>query len=133
MKRRLSVPAIVVGLCLLAAGLLAPAALAQKPAQGKTAKKGIFEACQHGCRYRPIQKTGDAPRAAKFKSPKTKTVVLVRPGKYVEGVVLDGTARKLDFNDLTIEGTKKNRQKVILEGKNAKGELGAAQNGVEAI
>ncbi len=34
---------------------------------------------------------------------------------------------------MTIEGTKKDRKRTILEGKNAKGELGAAQNGVEAI
>ena len=39
----------------------------------------------------------------------------------------------MDFDGLTIEGTKKNRKKTILEGKNAKGELGAAQNGIEAI
>ena len=34
---------------------------------------------------------------------------------------------------MTIEGTKKSRKRTILEGKNAKGELGAAQNGIEAI
>ena len=34
---------------------------------------------------------------------------------------------------MTIEGTKKDRKRTILEGKNAKGELGAAQNGIEAI
>jgi hypothetical protein len=134
MTQRLSVPVIVLGLCLsMALALAAPAALAQKPAKTGGAKKMVFEACQHGCRYRTIQKAVDAAGAAKFKSPKSKAVVLVRPGKYVEGVVLDGTARKMDFDDLTIEGAKKNRKKVILEGKNAKGELGAAQNGVEAI
>ncbi len=53
-----------------------------------------------------------------------KAVVAVRPGKYVEGVVLDGTQRKKSFDDLTIKGTKKDRKKVVLEGKNAKGELG---------
>ena len=134
MTHRLSVSAIVVGICLLAAGLYAPAAPAQKPAQNKkSAKELVFEACKHGCKYRTIQKAVDAAGAAKFKNPKAKTVVLVRPGKYVEGVVLDGTARKMDFDDLTIEGTKKNRKKVVLEGKNAKGELGAAQNGIEAV
>ena len=37
-------------------------------------------------------------------------MVAIRPGKYVEGVVLDGTARRKDFDDLTIEGTKKDPQ-----------------------
>ena len=58
---------------------------------------------------------------------------MIRPGKYVEGVVVDGTERKKDFDGLVIEGTKKDRKRTILEGKNAKGELGAAQNGIEAI
>lgn len=134
MKHRLSIPAILLGLCLMAcAGLTAPA-LAQKPAQAKKApKKLVFEACKHGCRYRTIQKAVDAAGAFKFKSPKTKVVVSIRPGKYVEGVVVDGTERKMDFDGLTIEGAKKNRSKTILEGKNAKGELGAAQNGIEAV
>jgi len=47
--------------------------------------------------------------------------------------VLDGTKRRANFDGLTIEGTRKNPRKTILEGKNAKGELGAAQNGIEAI
>ncbi len=62
-----------------------------------------------------------------------KAIVAVKPGKYVEGVVVDGTLKKKNFDGLTIEGTKKSRRKTILEGKNAKGELGAAQNGIEAI
>jgi hypothetical protein len=134
MKHRLSIPAILLGLCLLAcAGLTAPA-LAQKPAQAnKAPKKMVFEACKHGCRYRTIQKAVDAAGSFKFGSPQTKVVVAIRPGKYVEGVVVDGTERKKDYDGLTIEGTKKNRTKTILEGKNAKGELGAAQNGIEAI
>ncbi len=137
MKHWLAVRTVVLGICALAlAGLAASPALAQKPKgtqAAKTPKKMVFEACKHGCRYRTIQRAVDAAGAFKFKSPKTKVVVAIRPGKYVEGVVVDGTARRNDFEDLTIEGTKKNRQKVILEGKNAKGELGAAQNGIEAI
>jgi hypothetical protein len=135
MKHWLAVPTLALGLCLATlAGLTAAPALAQKPAQAKKApKKIVFEACKHGCRYRTIQKAVDAAGSYKFKNEKTKVVVAIRPGKYVEGVVVDGTKRRKDFNDLTIEGTKKNRKKTILEGKNAKGELGAAQNGIEAI
>ena len=59
--------------------------------------------------------------------------VAIRPGKYVEGVVVDGTERHKGFDGMTIEGTKEDRKRTILEGKNAKGELGAAQNGIEAI
>ncbi len=57
----------------------------------------------------------------------------MRPGKYVEDVVLDGTLRRKDFDGLTIEGTVKNRRKVIVEGRNAKGDLGPAANGIDAI
>jgi hypothetical protein len=122
MKQRLVVPALVLGLC----AMLAPVA---------SAKTRTFEVCKHGCRYRTIQKAVDAAGSfkAKKKNAKVKAVVAVRPGKYVEGVVLDGTLRKKSFDGLTIKGTKKNRKKVVLEGKNAKGELGAAQNGIEAI
>ena len=48
-------------------------------------------------------------------------------------MVLDGTQKKKNFDGLTIMGTKSNPRKTILEGKNAKGELGPAQNGIEAI
>jgi parallel beta-helix repeat protein len=132
MKQRMTVPALVACFCLALAAFAAPAALAKPPAKPKTAVM-TFEACKHGCHYRTIQRAVDAAGAYKFKNPKAKTVVAVRPGKYVEGVVVDGTARKMDFNDLTIEGTETNPKRTILEGKNAKGELGAAQNGVEAI
>jgi hypothetical protein len=134
MKHRLAaVPALALGLCLALTGLSAPATA--KPAHGKQprSKAKVFEACKHGCRYRKIQQAVDAAGSYKFKNPKAKTSVAIRPGKYVEGVVVDGTKHRVDFDDLIIEGTRKNPQKTILEGKNAKGELGAAQNGIEAI
>jgi parallel beta-helix repeat protein len=131
MKLRMPVPALFACLALALAALAAPAALA-KPAPKKSAAK-VFEACAHGCNYRTIQHAVDAAGSYKFKNPKAKTVVVVKPGKYVEGVVVDGTDRKKDFDGLTIEGASKNPKRTILEGKNAKGELGAAQNGVEAI
>jgi parallel beta-helix repeat protein len=135
MKHWLAAPSLILGICAIAlTGLIATPALAQGPvAQASKGKKAVFEACKHGCRYRTIQKAVDAAGSFKFKSPKAKVVVAIRPGKYVEGVVVDGTERRMDFEGLTIEGTKKDRKRVILEGKNAKGELGAAQNGIEVI
>src|SRR5882757_2111039 len=131
MKHRLPVLALVPVLAaLLGLGALAGPALAAKPAKQKTM---VFEACRHGCHYRTIQKAVDAAGSYAFKNPKAKVKVAIRPGKYVEGVVVDGTERKKDFDGLVIEGTKKDRKRTVLEGKNAKGELGAAQNGVEAI
>src|SRR5262249_23401347 len=52
---------------------------------------------------------------------------------YVEGVVVDGTTPRKEFDGLTIEGDERNRKKVVLEGKSASGEVGAALNGVEAV
>src|ERR1700742_825114 len=138
MKHLLAVRTVTLALCtaLLALAAAASPALARDASASKApkqAKKVVFEACKHGCRYRTIQLAVDAAGSYKFENPKAKVVVAIRPGKYVEGVVLDGTARRKDFDDLTIEGTKKDRKRVILEGKNAKGELGAAQNGIEAV
>jgi parallel beta-helix repeat protein len=131
MKHWFAVPALALGLCLALTGLAAPA-LAKG---GKKPAEKVFEVCKHGCKYRTIQKAVNAAGSFKFKkaNAKTKVVVAVKPGKYVESVVVDGTAKKKSFDGLTIEGTKKNRKKTVLEGKNAKGELGAAQNGIEAI
>lgn len=132
MKHRLAAAALVLGLCLVPAGLPASALAAGHRAPPKVK---VFEACKHGCRYRTIQKAVDAAGSFKFKkkNAKVKAIVEVKPGKYVEGVVVDGTLKKKNFDGLTIEGAKKDRKKTILEGKNARGELGAAQNGVEAI
>jgi parallel beta-helix repeat protein len=135
MKHRLAVPALALALCLAFTGLAAQAAAKGGGAKKQQSKAKVFEACKHGCRYRTIQKAVNAAGSFKAKrtNAKTKAIVAVRPGKYVEGVVVDGTLKKKDFDGLTIEGTKKSRRKTILEGRNAKGELGAAQNGVEAI
>jgi parallel beta-helix repeat protein len=135
MKHRLAVPALVLAICAALAAFAAPTLAAKGGAHKKQAKMKVFEVCKHGCRFRTIQKAVDAAGSFKAKkgNAKMKAVVAIRPGKYVEGVVLDGTLKKKDFDGLTIEGTKKNRKKTILEGKNAKGELGAAQNGIEAV
>jgi hypothetical protein len=133
MKRWLAAPLLAVLLCLAASGLSAQAVAA--PGHKKQPKTQVFEACKHGCEYRTIQKAVDAAGTfkAKRKNANRRAIVAVRPGKYREDVVLDGALKKKEFDGLTIEGTKKSRRKTILEGKGAKGELGAAQNGIEAI
>jgi len=135
MKHRLAVPLLVLGLCALLGTLAAPAVAGKGGGQKKKQAMKTFEVCKHGCRFRTIQMAVDAAGSfkAKKKNAKAQAVVVVRPGKYVEGVVLDGTQRTKSFDGLTIKGAKKDRKKVVLEGKNAKGELGAAQNGIEAI
>jgi len=135
MKHWLAVPALVLGLCLALTGLVSPALAAQSGKGAKQPKPKVFEVCKHGCKYRTIQKGVNAAGAYKAKKANAdvKTTVAIKPGKYVEGVVLDGSLKKKDFDGLIIEGTKKDRKKVVLEGKNAKGELGPAQNGIEAI
>ncbi|MGH2937539.1 MAG: hypothetical protein ACRDPE_05405, partial [Solirubrobacterales bacterium] len=131
MKHRLPLFALVPVLMALVGLALAPATGLAKPA--KQPKAMTFEACRHGCHYRTIQKAVEAAGGYAFQNKKAKVTVAIRPGKYVEGVVVDGTAPKKRYDGMTIEGTKKDPKRVILEGKNAKGELGAAQNGVEAI
>jgi parallel beta-helix repeat protein len=132
MKRTLTFSLILV---LLLGAVATPALAARGGGKKKQARSKTFEVCKRGCRYRTIQKAVDAAGSFKAKkgNAKVKAVVAIGPGKYVEGVVVDGTLKKKDFDGLTIEGTKKDRRKVVLEGKNAKGELGAAQNGIEAI
>jgi hypothetical protein len=134
MKHRFAVPFLVLALCLAGAGFAAQA-VAKPGGKKQQAKTKVFEVCKHGCRYRTIQKAVDAAGSFKAKkgNAKTKAIVEVKPGKYVEGVVLDGTLKSKEFDGLEVKGSKVNRRKVILEGKNAKGELGAAQNGIEAI
>src|SRR6201992_3533684 len=89
MKHRLPVLALVPVLAALIglAGTTAPALA--KPAK---AKPSVFEACHHGCHYRTIQKAVDAAGAYAFKNPNAKVTVAIRPGKYVEGGGVDGTA-----------------------------------------
>ena len=132
MKHRPAVFALVPVLVALVGLAVQPASsLAAKPA--KKSKATVFEACRHGCHYRTIQKAVEAAGSYAFNHKQAKVTVAIRPGKYVEGVVVDGTQRKKRYDGMTIKGTKKDPKRVVLEGKNAKGELGAAQNGIEAI
>jgi hypothetical protein len=88
-------------------------------AVGAQAKPKTFTVCKHGCRYSTIQGAVNA-------SSKNATIN-VKPGKYVEGVVVKGHRH----DGLRIVGATKNPAKVLIEGKNAKGPGGAAQNGIE--
>src|SRR6476619_4650682 len=131
MKNRFAIFPLV-ALAVAAIGMSwAPAAPAKS--KKKAPKSKTFEVCLHGCKYRKIQKAVEAAGSfkAKKKNSKLKAYVKVKPGKYVEGVVIDGTKKKKNYDGLTIKGTKNNPRKTILEGKNAKGELGPAQNGIE--
>ena len=139
MKRRFAVTVLAVGLftCMaVAPAAAAPGASAAKQkGKGKQAKNKVFLACRHGCKFGTIQRAVDAAGAfqAKPKNRKVQAIVKVKPGKYVEGVVLDGRLAKKEFDGLKIVGLKENARKQILEGRNAKGELGPAQNGIEAV
>jgi hypothetical protein len=98
----------------MAAGLVAAAP--------SSAKNESVVVCKHGCDYRTIQDAVDA-------TGKNATIE-VKPGKYVEGVIVKGKKH----NGLTIKGTKKDARKVILDGKNAHDDQGnLAQNAIEAI
>jgi hypothetical protein len=132
MTHRPAALALIAAIAALAGlGALPAAGAAATPA--KKTKAAKFEACRSGCRYRSIQKAVDKAGAYAFKNPKAKVTVAIRPGKYVEGVVLDGDERGKRFDGMTIEGTKPDRTRTILEGRNAGGELAAARNGIEAI
>src|SRR4051794_32042538 len=104
---------LVVVLCML----VMPLALAATPAHAAKrhrAKKLLV--CHHGCPYRTIQSAVNAARA--------RQTVRVKPGKYSEGVIVKGHAK----NGLHIVGTGTDPTKTVLDGKNAKGRGGAAQN-----
>jgi hypothetical protein len=88
-------------------------------AQARAGKSKTLTVCKHGCLYRTIQSAVDH-------SGKNATIK-VKPGKYVEGVIVTGHKH----DGLTIMGTGKTPGAVLLEGRNAKGPGGAAQNGVQ--
>ena len=97
------------------------AALAVLPAAA-SAKNEKVVVCKHGCDYRTIQDAVD--------NTGNNATISVKPGKYVEGVIVKGHKH----DGLTIKGTKKNAKKVILEGKNAHDDQGnLAQNAIEGI
>jgi hypothetical protein len=90
-----------------------------------SAAKKTYEVCKHGCKYSKIQKAIDAVKHG------SKSIVAIDPGTYSEGVIVDGHK----YDGLTIKGTGKKPNQVILDGKHAvisgPGGSGKAQNGVE--
>jgi parallel beta-helix repeat protein len=106
----------------LAIGVLALVAFAAGPSAAVAKKGETVVVCKHGCDYRTIQDAVD--------NTGKNATIQVKPGKYVEGVIVKGHKH----DRLTIEGTKKNPKKVILDGKNAKDDQGnLAQNAIEGI
>lgn len=101
----------------------APAALASSgsgPAAVHAAKKApkTVTVCRRGCKYSKVQKAVNAVRKG--------GTVKVRPGTYVEGVIVKGHKK----DGITITGTR-SAAKTILQGNGAKDSSGnPAQNGV---
>ncbi len=112
-KRRSSGASVGLLVVFAAAAFLVPAGTA-------FAKKGeTLEVCKHGCEFRTIQDAVD--HSGK------KATINVHPGTYREGVIVRGHKH----DGLTIQGTKKNAKKVVLQGKKAKVAGQPAQNGIE--
>jgi hypothetical protein len=86
-----------------------------------SAKPDVFKVCKRGCEFRKIQSAVNASGR--------NDVVKVKPGKYVEGVIVRGHRH----DGLTIKGTGKSPRAVILEGKGARVQGSLAQNGIESI
>jgi pectin methylesterase-like acyl-CoA thioesterase len=78
------------------------------------AKPKTLTVCKHGCRYTTIQGAVNASGR--------NATIKVKPGKYVEGVIVQGHRH----DGLRIIGASKNAAKVLIEGKHAKGPGGAA-------
>jgi hypothetical protein len=113
MSRRMGLRAGTLVVAVAAAAMLVSAGSA-------FAKKGeTLEVCKHGCDHRTIQDAVDDSGK--------KATINVHPGTYREGVIVRGHRH----DRLTIQGTKKNAKKVVLQGKNARVEGQPAQNGIE--
>ena len=85
----------------------------------------FFDVCKHGCKYSTVQNGVNAAGSWQYKNKGKKATVRIQPGTYVEGVLLHGKQADRNYDNLTIEGVKKNldpnpdARQVILEGKNA--------------
>jgi len=110
MKRRFAVSTLAVALFASAVVIAAPASASPGAQAAKKAKKQpknkVFLACRHGCKFRTIQRAVDAAGSFKHKrkNRKVHAIVKVKPGKYVEGVVLDGTLRRSGGTRYRFEG-----------------------------
>ena len=114
----------------------APALAAKGGGNKKQAKTKVFEACKHGCQYRTIQKAVERRRLLQGQEEEREgegdrrgAAGQVRRGRRASTGPEEEELRRADDR-----GDQEEPQaRSILEGKNAKGELGAAQNGIEAI
>src|SRR5262245_14897742 len=112
MRHRFAVPALAAVLCACvgaspALGAPGSGAQAAKKKQ-KKAKNKVFLVCKHGCKFRTVQRGVNAAGSFKDK-PKNRNaqaIVKVKPGTYVEGVVLDGRLASKEFDGLKIVGLK---------------------------
>lgn len=97
---------------------------AKKAAAKKTAKKKKPKqllVCRRGCPYSSVQKAVNAAKKGQ--------TVKIKPGKYVEGVIIKGHSK----DGIKIVGIGTKPEEVVLEGKGAKGADGnPAQNGIFA-
>ena len=98
----------------VACAIAAPVAQAKNDAAPK-----VLTVCKHGCVYTTIQKAVNASGR--------KATIKVKPGKYVEGVIVSGHKH----DGLHIIGLGKKPSDVVLKGKHAHGPGGAAQNGID--
>ena len=106
----------------IALAIAALAVIAALPAAASAKGGGKVVVCKHGCEFRTIQDAVDDTGK--------NATIKVKPGKYVEGVIVKGHKH----DGLTIKGTKKDATKVILNGKNAHDDEGnLAQNAIEGI
>src|ERR1700761_9473884 len=99
----LALAPILAALACLAA-LLPSVASAARPARAQ--RSMVFEVCGHGCRYQTIQQAVEAAGSYAFHNKAAKVIVTIRPGRYVEGIVVDGIERRHRYDGMTIEGTK---------------------------
>ena len=104
---------------LLAASVAVACGVAPALAMAKKSSHKTLTVCKHGCVYTRIQAAVNASGRG--------ATIRVKPGKYVEGVIVTGHKH----DGLHIIGLGKKPSSVLIEGKNAKGPEGVAQNGVE--
>ncbi len=106
------------GVVIAAAATLTTAvapALARAKVESRT-----LTVCKHGCRYTTIQSAVDASGRG--------ATIDVKPGTYVEGVIVTGHRH----DGLSIIGTGRTPDAVLLQGKGAKGPGGSAQDAVSS-
>ncbi len=109
---------------LLAVAALLLAVPPSEAAKAKPVKKKAkpLLVCRRGCPYSTIQAAANAAKAGQ--------TIRVKPGRYVEGVVLNGHAK----DRITIRGLGTTPEETVIEGRGAKqaGTGNPAQNGVFA-